>query len=165
MQVAELATASHSLIRCISGVTCRFRTGKGMRKAAFIPIIVVVFMAGAAFGFYLLPLSTSQQTYALAFTQQGACSAWGAPWAVTLNGHTTVVEPSNASLPLPNAEIRASPNYQGYSLILFHVSNGVYTYVVSPTDFFSNGTVTINGGDKIVTVYGPFIDCVTQAST
>lgn len=134
-----------------------------------VSAIVVVFLVGSAFGFYLLPAltshQTSQQVYALAFTQQGACSAWGAPWSVALNGYTTVVEPSNASLPLPNAEIQASPNYQSYSVILFHVSDGVYTYVVSPNDFYSNGTVTINGADTIVTVTGPFIVCTTQSPT
>ena len=42
---------------------------------------------------------------------------------------------------------------------MFHVSNGVYTYVVAPTDFFSSGTVTIDGADAIVTVSGPTIIC------
>jgi len=135
-----------------------------MKNATIVSVIVVVFLAGSAFGFYLLPALTSHQTYALAFTQEGACSAWGAPWSVALNGYTTVVEPSNASLPLPSQSITASPNYQSYSVILFHVLNGVYTYVVSP-NFFSNGTVTINGADTIVTVTGPFMPCTTQTST
>jgi len=143
-----------------------------MRKATLVSVIVVVFLVGSAFGFYIHPLLTSQtshqasgQVYALAFTQQGACSgAWGAPWSVALNGSTTVVEPSNASLPLPNNEAQASPNYQSYSVILFHVSDGVYTYVVSP-HFYSNGTVTMNGADTIVTVAGPFIMCAAQTST
>jgi len=139
-----------------------------MRKATLVSVFVVAFLIGSAFGFYLLPVLTSQQSshqasgqvYALAFTQQGACSgAWGAPWSVALNGSTTVVEPSNASLPLPNKSIQASPNYEGDSVILFHVSNGVYTYVVAPTDFFSSGTVTIDGADAIVTVSGPTIIC------
>ena len=87
---------------------------------------------------------------------------------MALNGDTTVVEPSNASVSLlnmPPQSITDSPDYQNYSVILFHVPNGVYTYVVSPHAFFSNGTVTIDGADTIVTVYGPFMACTTQTST
>jgi hypothetical protein len=138
-----------------------------MRKATLVSVIVVLFLAGSGLGFYLLTAVASHQTYALAFTQDGACSptAWGAPWSVALNGRTTIAAPSNASLPLVNTEIQASPNYANFSVIWFHVPNGVYTYAVAPSDFFGNGTVTINGADTIVTVYGPFIDCTTQRST
>jgi hypothetical protein len=139
----------------------------GLRKATLVPVIVVVFLIGSAFGFYFLTTLTSHQTYALAFAQDGACSppAYEAPWAVALNGHTTIAAPSNASLPVPNTEIRASPNYKNFSVIWFHVPDGVYTYVVSPSDFFPHGTVTVNGADTIVTVNGPFIGCTTSIST
>jgi len=141
-----------------------------MRRATLVSVVVVVFLIGTAFGFYLLPMLTSNHTYALAFTQEGACfpPAYGAPWSVALNDHTTAIEPSNASLPIPNTlpqSLSASPDYQKYSIILFHVPAGVYTYVVSPRYFFSNGTVTVNGADTIVTVGGPFMDCTTQTST
>jgi hypothetical protein len=137
-----------------------------MRKTALVSVIVVVFLAGLAFGFYLLPALSSSQTYALAFTQEGACSppVYGAPWAVALNGRTTIAAPSNASLPIPNTELQADASYASYSVIWFHVSNGVYTYVVMPTGFYPNGTVTVNGADTIVTVYGPFIGCTTSTS-
>ena len=142
-----------------------------MRKATLVSVIVVVFLGGSAFGFYFLPALTShqasQQSYALAFTQAGACSppAYASQWAIALNGHTTVVAPSNAQLPLSNTEIQASPDYKNLSVIWFHVPNGVYTYVVMPSDFFPNGNVTINGADTIVTVNGPFLGCTTQIST
>ena len=144
-----------------------------MRKAALVSVIVVIFLIGSAFGFYFLFPLTSHQTYALAFTQGGACSppAYGDPWAVALNGHTTIAAPightiiaapSNASLPAPNTLFAASPNFKNFSVIWFHVSDGVYTYVVSPSGFFSSGTATVNGADKIITVSGPFIDCTTS---
>ena len=137
-----------------------------MRKATLVSVIAVVFLAGSAFGFYLLPTLSSRQTYALAFTQEGACSPpiYGSPWEIALIGHSTVVAPTNASLPLLNTVIQGNGNSKN-SVIWFHVPNGTYTYVVTPTDFFANGTVTIDGSDTIVTVYGPFIGCSTQAST
>lgn len=135
-----------------------------MRKAALVSVIAVVFLIGSALGFYFLFPLTSHQTYVLAFAQSGACSppAYGVPWAVALNGHTTIAVPSNASLPVPNTEIRASPNFKNFSVIWFHVSDGVYTYVVSPSAFFPGGTATVNGADTIVTVSGPFLSCTTS---
>ena len=143
-----------------------------MRSATLVSVIVVVFLVGSAFGFYLLPAltshQTSQQTYALAFTQQGFCSAYGAPWSVALNGHTTAVVPSNATLPLSNTEMAGLPGYKNFSVIWFHVPDGVYTYVVAPTDFFHNGTVTVNSANTIVTVIGPLFSasntCPTQTA-
>ena len=143
-----------------------------MRRATLVSAIVVFFLVGSAFGFYLLPALTSdqssQQMYALAFTQQGFCGAYGAPWSVALNGHTTVVEPSNATLPLSNTQMAGLPSYKNFSVIWFHVSNGVYTYVVAPTDFFHNGTVTVNSANTIITVIGPLFSasntCPAQTS-
>ena len=138
-----------------------------MRKATLVSVILVAFFAGSAFGFFLLSASTSRQAYALAFTQQGACGGWGAPWSVALNGHTTVIAPPNTSLPSPNSlqSIAVGTNYQNDSVILFHVTDGAYTYAVSPSYFFSNGTVTISGADTVVTVFGPYMGCTTQSST
>ena len=138
-----------------------------MRSTTLVSVLVVIFLAGSAFGFVLLPTLTSHQTYALEFTQGGACypPAYGVPWAVSLNGHNTVAAPSNATLPLPNNELRASHDYKNFSMIWFNVPNGIYTYVVTPTDFFANGTVTVSGADTIVYVNGPMMGCTTQAST
>jgi hypothetical protein len=137
-----------------------------MKKATLVSVIVVVFLAGSAFGFFVFSAVASRQTYALAFSQEGVCSPpmYGAPWAVALNGRTTIVAPSSAALPLPNTVIQGSAGDVNYSVIWFHVPNGVYTYVVMPTDFFPNGTVTVSGSDTIVSVIGPFIGCTTTAA-
>jgi len=141
-----------------------------MRKATLVSVIVVVFLVGSAFGFYLLPELTSRQMYVLAFTQEGACSpptasggpVWGLPWAVVLNGHTIVASPRNASLPIPNNTIETIQSDGNLSVIGFYVPNGIYTYGVVPTDYLGqNGTVTINGADTIVTVHPIAIACTT----
>ncbi|HXW95515.1 MAG TPA: hypothetical protein VEJ19_07405 [Nitrososphaerales archaeon] len=140
-----------------------------MRTATLASVIVVVFLVGSAFGFYVLPALTpdqsSQQMYALAFSQQGFCGAYGAPWSVAINGHSTVVEPSNATLPLSNTQMAGLPSYKNFSVIWFHVTNGVYTYVVAPTDFFHNGTVTVNSANTIVTVTGPLFSASSTCAT
>ena len=139
-----------------------------MRKGTLASVIVVVFIVGAGFGFYLLPQWTSRQMYVLAFTQEGVCSppAWGTPWAVVLNGHTTVASPPNASLPIPNTEIEANQSDGNFSVIGFYVPNGVYTYGVVPTGYLGqNGTVTISGAGTIVTVHPVAIDCTTSIAT
>jgi len=138
-----------------------------MRRAALVSVIVVVFLVGSAFGFYLLPELTSRRMYVLAFTQEGACSPpiWGAPWAVVLNGHIIVASPHNASLPIPNTEIEVNQSDASFSVIGFYVPNGVYTYGVVPTGFLGqNGTVTINGADTMVAVHPPAIDCTTTVA-
>ena len=141
-----------------------------MRKATLISVIVVVFLVGSAFGFYLLPRltlnQTSQQMHVLAFTQQGACSPtlWVAPWDVVLNGHTTSASPSNASLPIPSHEATVSPHYGNLSVIGFYLPNGVYVWASEPDTVGHTGTVTINGNDVVVTVYGPVLGCTSTVT-
>ncbi len=134
-----------------------------MKKATLVSVIAVVFLVGSAFGFYALPTLTSRQMHVLMFTQEGACSptVWGAPWDVVLNGQTTKAAPINAALPIPDTRITANQSNKNFSTIGFYVPNGVYTYSVSPGDFFSDGAVTVNGADAIVTVNGPSIGCTT----
>jgi hypothetical protein len=139
-----------------------------MGKAALVSVIVVVFLAGSAFGFYLFPALTSHQEYVLVFTQSGSCSppVWGAPWAVVLNSHTTKAAPADTPLPFAENTLRANQSDENFSVIGFAVTNGVYTYSLEPSDFYGGtGTVTINGADTVVTVEGPFIACTTQTST
>ena len=143
-----------------------------VKGASLVSMIVVTFIAGSAFGFYILPamtshLSTSPQTYVMAFTQEGAYSptVWAAPWEVIINARTTRAAPANATLPIPDTSFSARPDYRNLSVIGFEVSNGVYTYSVSPKNFFHGGIVTINGADAVVTVHGPFIGCTTTIAT
>jgi hypothetical protein len=135
-----------------------------MKKATLASVIVVVFLVGSAFGFYLISALSSHQDYVLVFTQSGSCSppVWGAPWAVVLYSHTTKVSPTNASLPLAENTLQAKPSDRNFSVIGFAIPNGVYTYSYEPSDFYGQtGTITINGADAVVTVEGPAIACTT----
>jgi hypothetical protein len=139
-----------------------------MKKATLVSTIVVVFLVGSAFGFYLLPVLSARQSYVLAFTQDGVCSppVWGAPWAVVLNSHTTKVSPADTPLPLAETALQADPSDENFSVIGFVVPNGVYTYSLEPSDFYEGtGTVTVNGADTVVTVEGPAIGCTTTMAT
>ena len=137
-----------------------------MRRATLTSAIVVVFLVGSAFGFYLLPALTSHKEYALVFSQSGSCSppVWGAPWAVILNSQTTKVAPANTPLPLVENTLYSNQSNVNFSVIGFVVPNGIYTYSLQPTDFYGGtGTVTISGADTVVTVEGPAIVCSTTS--
>jgi hypothetical protein len=139
-----------------------------MKRATLVSTVVFVFLTGSAFGFYLLPTLTTNQSYVLAFTQAGVCSppVWGAPWAVVLNSLTTKVAPARTPLPLAETALQADPSYENFSVIGFVVPNGVYTYSLEPSDFYhGTGTVTVDAADTIVTVEGPAIGCTTTLAT
>jgi len=139
-----------------------------MKRSTLASVIVVAFLGGSAFGFYILPALNSHEEYALVFIQSGSCSppVWGAPWAVVLNSQTTKVAPANTPLPLVENTLEANQSDENFSVIGFVVSNGIYTYSLQPTDFYGGtGTVTIDGADAVVTVEGPAIACTTATST
>jgi hypothetical protein len=76
-------------------------------------------------------------------------------WAATL-GNTTMVQPSNATLPLPGLEGPNSPTYATISKITFTVPDGSYPYHVSlGQDGDYIGTVVVNGYDVVIQVIGP----------
>ena len=91
------------------------------------------------------------------FIQQGACQPayYVAPWSVTL-GNQTIVEPSNATLPIPNNQFQASTANIVYAQIVFFVPSGIYNYSMSPNLMVghSSGTILVNGSDVTVQV-GP----------
>jgi len=139
-------------------------------------LIVVALFAGAAIGYFSsASLGTTSQTtttyqsrsYELTFTQSGVCSpeVWEVPWAVTLNNKTTVAEPANASLPLSNGEFQAF-YWENYSIIVFSVANGIYSYSVEPTTSLGQtGNVTVSNADATVTVHSPPVGCTTTVTT
>ena len=79
----------------------------------------------------------------------------------------TVVQPSNATLPLSyaNTHLTSSGNY---SDIWFSLPNGTYSYTILPKNIFGqeqSGNVTINGSGAVIQVYSfvtPF-GCSTTA--
>jgi hypothetical protein len=141
-------------------------------------IIVVSLIIGFAIGilYYSRPPTTTTVTavasgrfYEVAFTEASACSppVWQAPWGVVLDGRTTIIRPSNASLPLSNSSFIISYNYGNYSIIWFSLPNGTYSYSVIPRGggSASSGNVTVSGSDTTVEVYGAATVLCTSISS
>jgi hypothetical protein len=131
---------------------------------------------GASIGWGLLPrlwATTNTKTpgyQEVVFSQSGACGNqyFLAPWSVTLSGMgvaETIVEPSNASLPLSETQWTASSGFKSFSNIVFSVPNGVYDYVVKPGFFAQAGTITVQGSDVMIQVNEPPISCQTQSKS
>ena len=137
-------------------------------------MLVVAILAGAAAGYFIGTSSQSEVTstltshlYQLEFIQESNChyGSWLVPWAVVIN-HLTVVQPSNATLPLTYAASRLTSN-STYSTIWFSLPNGIYTYSILPNNFSGqeqSGNVTIDGSDVVVQVFA-FITAMGCSST
>ena len=134
-----------------------------MRNGVVAALLVVAVLAGTAAGYFIgssrqsteaLTLTTT--SYQLEFIQESncPCGSWLVPWAVVLDGHTAVVQPSNATLPLSYAGGHLTPD-SNYSIIWFSVPDGTHDYTILPKNFQGeeqNGTVTVNGGDVEVKI-------------
>jgi hypothetical protein len=105
--------------------------------------------------------------YEVTFRQIGACTPpplYETPWSVTL-GAWTVVEPSNATLPIPTNYSTASRVND--SLIAFYVPNGEYQYSIVPAWTFENptGVIKVDGAGVMVLVQGPDdVSCTTTTN-
>lgn len=90
------------------------------------------------------------------FRQESNCpyGSWLVPWAVVLDNHTVVIQPSNTTLPLTygGAHLTSDSNL---STIWFSVPNGTYDYTILPKNYYGveqNGTVAVNSRDVVVQV-------------
>lgn len=111
-------------------------------------------------------LSGSSQLYQLKFVQESNCpyGSWIVPWGVTL-GPQTAVQPSNATLPISGSS-RLTSN-SSYSVIVFSVPNGNYSYTVMPKNIDGqeqSGSVMIAGSGSEIQVYS-FITAMGCSST
>lgn len=109
----------------------------------------------------------TSQLYRVEFIQESNCpyGVWLVPWAVVMNNQT-VVQPSNATLPLTYAATRLSYN-STYSTIWFSVPNGTYGYSILPNNFYGqeqHGNVTVDGSNVQVQVTA-FITAMGCTST
>lgn len=106
--------------------------------------------------------------YSLIFNQTGTCDnlvTYIAPWAVVLNNKTEMSQPPNLDLQ-KIGDWAASPANKGYSEINFSVPDGTYRYVVYPTNaFLDEGTVTVQGANKVVQVGDGTAGCTAEQST
>ncbi len=136
--------------------------------------VTLAFILGVSVGWGLLPklwTTTNTNTYReVMFSQSGACGNqyFLAPWSVTLSGMgivETVVEPSNASLPISETHYTSSIEFKAFSNIVFSVTNGIYGYVVKPGYLAQSGSVTVQGSDVTVQVHEPPVTCQTQTTT
>ena len=146
---------------------------KGIRKSIAMIVGALVVSASLLFvvsfnvlGVIHKVVTSSTPSYKVTFNETGSgCGSYGAgptfkidyvpSWYVTL-GNITMVQPSNATLPLPNPEGQNSPNFASISKITFRVPNGSYPYHVSlGQDGSYNGTVVVDGSDVAVQIVGP----------
>ena len=145
-----------------------------MRTGLQVLSVILAFALGVSLGWALLPKlwsATNTNTYQeVVFSQSGACGNqyYLAPWSVTLSGKgmvETIVEPSNASLPISETSYTASLVFKAYSNIVFSVPNGIYSYVVKPGFLAQSGNVSVQGSDVTVQVHEPPVSCRTQTTT
>jgi hypothetical protein len=150
-----------------------------MRKGVIATLLVVAILAGAGAGYFISAKTITQtvtsgnespRLYQLEFIQESNCpyGSWLVPWAVVLDNHMVVVQPSNATLPLSYVGARLTSD-SNYSTIWFSVPNGAYDYTILPKNFFGveqNGTVKVNGGNVQVQIsaFVTAMGCSTTAS-
>ena len=146
---------------------------KGITTSTAIIVVALVVSAGLLFAvsFNVLRVidtvvPSSIPLHKVTFNETGSgCGSYGAgptfkinyvpSWYATL-GNITMVQPSNATLPLPNPEGQNSPNFAAISKITFAVPNGSYPYHVSlGQDGTYNGTVIVDGSDVVIQITGP----------
>lgn len=118
-------------------------------------------------------INESSQLYQLEFVQDSNCgyASYHLPWGVVLDNSTTLVQPSNASLPLAYySRTSASRSDSNYSTITFSVPNGTYSYTIIPKDPFNRvqwDNVTVEGSDVQVEVWEfvTAMGCTTSTAT
>jgi hypothetical protein len=145
------------------------------RLAAAIIIAGVVIGAAIFASSYLgtsrtVTETTTSELYQVEFLQGSNCppGSWLVPWAVVLNGQT-VVQPSNATLPLSYNGSRYTGD-SNYSAIWFSLPNGTYNYTILPKNSLGNeqsGSLTISGNGAVIQVYSfsaPF-GCPTTSNS
>jgi hypothetical protein len=155
------------------------RSKEGTYAAIIIAALVVsasVFLATSLMGLGVARTVTRTVTFTVApssielykvtFNETGTgCGSYGQEftfamdyvpsWYATL-GNITLVQPSNATLPLPSPEAQNRPAFATISKIVFTVPNGSYPYHVSlGQDGTYDGVVVVNGSDVVIQVIGP----------
>jgi hypothetical protein len=134
-----------------------------MRNGAVAPLLVVAILAGAGAGYFIgtstrgtVTSTLTSHLYQVEFIQESNCpyGSWRIPWGVVMN-HQTVVQPSNATLPLSYDASRLTGD-SSYSTIWLSLPNGTYTYSILPKNIFGQeqtGNVTVDGSNAVVQVY------------
>src|SRR5579864_9499920 len=149
--------------------------GFGMKKSLILPIMGIVAIAlvtGTALGSIAFPMTQTETTtqtnsltnrnsglHELRFNQSSPCSfpLYFIPWAVTLNGEFTIVEPPRSNF---TECCTASGSLANYSSIVFSVPNGNYTFLTNGPQFIpKSGAVTVNGKDVTVILQVELASC------
>jgi len=115
------------------------------------------------------PYNQTSQLYEITFNQTDFCTNFGTliPWSVVLTtseGTYNITEPSNSSTPL--SECCGTEGSSAYSIIVFSVPNGTYSYETYGYTSLT-GNVTIAGHDATVTITDHPASCgsTTQSNT
>lgn len=147
----------------------RMRTGRRTLSASVIVaglIVAAGLLAATLGGLGATKTVTETRTagppssltlHTVTFNETGSgCTAgyvYESRWYVTL-ANITIVQPSNATLPIPSPAPGYSAKFAMISKIVFTVPDGTYPYYVSLGP--RNGTVTVSGSDVVVQVPGPY---------
>jgi hypothetical protein len=150
-----------------------------MKNGIAASIVVTALIIGAGIGYLgglrgtttTTPVTTSNSSsrlYELIFNQTSPCSSqstYYAPWGVILDNATTITEP-NLESPPGSFFYGWSPAFKNYSVIIFSVPNGRYSYAEWPNNVFTQkGTVVVNGVDTVVHVEpGVTAGCTTTTT-
>jgi hypothetical protein len=110
----------------------------------------------------------ASQLFRVEFQQESRCpyGVWLVPWGVMMDNQT-VVQPSNATLPLAYSATHLSYN-STYSTIWFSVPEGTYGYSILPNDSYGQGqqgNVTVDGSNILVQVTAFFTEMGCSSTT
>ena len=78
----------------------------------------------------------------------------------------TEPEPPNTPLPITNGSYTSGPEPPGlYTIIFSGIPDEIHHYIAPSGPFtILSGTITVNGADVSVPVYGPVVFCTTTTA-
>ena len=127
-----------------------------MRNGVVVSLLVIAILAGATSGYFVgstQRVTTTVSVYGpfkIVFQQIAKCPNIGylAPWSVVLSNGESITAPANGT-----SVESGSPNNP--STITFYVTNGNYTFSVTPASIMltpATGNVTVDNQDVAVTL-------------
>ena len=138
------------------------RSPYGGMKNWLVAIVLVVLVAGSlGVGYFVgstqrvTTTATVYGPFKIVFQQIAKCPNIGylAPWSIVLSNGESITAPANGTSVESGSFESGSPNNP--STITFYVTNGNYTFSVTPASIMltpATGTVTVDNQDVVVTL-------------
>ena len=132
-----------------------------MRNGVIVSLLVIAILAGATAGYFVgstQRVTTTVSVYGpfkIVFQQIAKCPNIGylAPWSVVLSNGESITAPANGTSVESGSFESGSPTNP--STITFYVTNGNYTFSVTPASIMltpATGNVTVDNQDVVVTL-------------